>query len=197
MRTVEEQIASCIIEYEKVLSPEFCQSTIEKFENEKRIFRTNTAWINPDGSRDSKEAYNLELSKYREWHDVDRALFATVADYAKAYQNTYKTSFPILCSGFSMARYNIGDFCHEHKDAWFGRPNKPVLSLVYYLNDVQEGGELYFPAQQVAVKPQQGKLVIYPSDYTHRHSVHKVISNPRYIAMTFLSYLSNREWELK
>jgi hypothetical protein len=38
-----------------------------------------------------------------------------------------------------------------------------------YLNDVTEGGETEFYYQQHFETPEQGKLIIWPSDWTYLH----------------------------
>lgn len=55
------------------------------------------------------------------------------------------------------------------------------LTFILYLNDVNEGGEtefLYFPKR---IKPEQGKLVIWPAGFTHTHRGNPPLSNTKYI----------------
>lgn len=40
-----------------------------------------------------------------------------------------------------------------------------ISTVVLYLNEPEEGGETYFPWQQIAVKPKQGKLLHFKYDY--------------------------------
>ncbi|MGD2137773.1 MAG: 2OG-Fe(II) oxygenase, partial [Gammaproteobacteria bacterium] len=54
------------------------------------------------------------------------------------------------------------------------------LALLY-LNSVAEGGETLFFHQNVAVKPEAGKLVIFPAGFTHVHKGQRPISNDKYI----------------
>jgi hypothetical protein len=65
-----------------------------------------------------------------------------------------------------------------------------TLALIWYLNDVHEGGELHLPSQQqyLVIKPEQGKLVIVPTDWTHYHYVTTPVSNDRYSLITFIRY---------
>lgn len=60
------------------------------------------------------------------------------------------------------------------------------LSIVYFLNDDFEGGELKFSELDVRVAPQAGTLVCFPSDHNYIHGVVPVTSGHRYSIVTWL-----------
>ncbi len=60
------------------------------------------------------------------------------------------------------------------------------LSVVYFLNDDFEGGELVFPALDLSIKPEPGTLVCFPSDHNYIHGVNPVTSGHRYTLVTWL-----------
>lgn len=66
-----------------------------------------------------------------------------------------------------------------------------MFSTVVYLNDDYEGGEIYFPNQDVEIKPSAGDMVIFPGGgHEYMHGVKPVISGRRYtIAMWHTMYL--------
>lgn len=43
-----------------------------------------------------------------------------------------------------------------------------ILAFILYLNTVEEG-ETYFPDQDLKIKPEQGKIAIWPAYFTHPH----------------------------
>ena len=53
---------------------------------------------------------------------------------------------------------------------------------MFYLNDVEEGGETGFYYQDVEIKPKKGTLVIFPAGFTHLHRGKMPVSNNKYIA---------------
>uniref|UniRef100_A0A6C0HAA9 Fe2OG dioxygenase domain-containing protein n=1 Tax=viral metagenome TaxID=1070528 RepID=A0A6C0HAA9_9ZZZZ len=55
-----------------------------------------------------------------------------------------------------------------------------VLTYIYYLNDVEEGGETQF-WDNYKIKPQKGKLVLFPASWTYPHSGLMPISHDKYI----------------
>lgn len=75
---------------------------------------------------------------------------------------------------------------HEGPDA--GTPNDFPwydLGTVFYLNDDYEGGELYFPLQDVEFKPKRGAVYFFPGDKNYIHGVRPVVSGCRYTAPFF------------
>lgn len=62
------------------------------------------------------------------------------------------------------------------KKLTYGRRHFTVL---LYLHDC-EGGELYFPKQKEIVKPEPGKLLIFPAYWTHPHTVLPCLDQDRY-----------------
>lgn len=71
-----------------------------------------------------------------------------------------------------------------------GKDCTRTLAIIWYLNDVNEGGELHLPSntEALVINPEQGKMVIVPTDWTHYHYVSTPISNDRYSLITFIRY---------
>lgn len=75
---------------------------------------------------------------------------------------------------------------HEGPDA--GLPNdfpNYDLSSLFYLNDDYEGGELYFPLQDVKFKPKKGAAYFFPGDKNYIHGVTEIKSGIRYTCPFF------------
>tara|TARA_R100001443_G_scaffold41032_1_gene54453 strand:+ start:536 stop:1258 length:723 start_codon:yes stop_codon:yes gene_type:complete len=56
------------------------------------------------------------------------------------------------------------------------------IVCMFYLNDVEQGGETGFYYQDLEIKPKKGTLVIFPAGFTHLHRGKKPISSNKYIA---------------
>ena len=75
---------------------------------------------------------------------------------------------------------------------WEVNPLDPAAScreVVYtiYLNDVEEGGETEFLHQAVRIKPKKGKVLFFPSSFTHTHRGNPPLSGDKYIATGWLT----------
>ena len=71
----------------------------------------------------------------------------------------------------------------EHNDALHR-----TLLWMFYLNDVEEGGETDFYFQETSVKPKQGTLVIAPAGFTHTHRGNMPVSDDKYIFTSWLLF---------
>lgn len=61
--------------------------------------------------------------------------------------------------------YETNQYTEEHID--YGKYQHSIAGLLY-LNKV-EGGETVFPLQGLTVKPDPGKIICFPMNYTHPH----------------------------
>lgn len=92
----------------------------------------------------------------------------------------------------SIVRWRAGDHQPPHADKQEvdGSPNlypeNDIASLVY-LNDDYEGGEIYFPNQNLQFKPAAGSLVFFPGDINYLHGVTTVEHGIRYTMPNFWS----------
>nr|WP_269468678.1 2OG-Fe(II) oxygenase [Alteromonas sp. ASW11-130] len=71
-----------------------------------------------------------------------------------------------------------------------GKAHTRCLAIIWYLNDVSEGGELHLPSkfEPLVVCPKQGRMVIVPTDWSHYHYVTPPESGDRYSLITFIKY---------
>ncbi len=65
------------------------------------------------------------------------------------------------------------------------------ISLVIYLNDDYEGGEIVFPKQAISIKPRKGLLVAFPSSHHFLHGVNPVVKGDRYAIVNWFSHGMN------
>ncbi|MGQ8364608.1 2OG-Fe(II) oxygenase [Glaciecola sp. 1036] len=63
-----------------------------------------------------------------------------------------------------------------------------VLLFMFYLNDVEEGGETEFFYQQKKIRPKAGTMVIAPSGFTHTHRGNIPVSNDKYILTSWVLF---------
>ncbi len=86
-------------------------------------------------------------------------------------------------TGFSILRYENSmeyKFHHDHSSL-----NQRVLSMIFFMNDNYEGGELEFPYHEVTIEPKAGKLVIFPANFPYSHIAHPIKSGTKYTMVTW------------
>lgn len=111
-------------------------------------------------------------------------------DRKAAAVDHYRSRFNIMdlkyWEAFNFIRYGEGQHFMEHHD--HGYSYNCTVSLVCYLNDNYEGGELSFRLQDLKIKPKAGDMYVFPSNYMYPHVAEKVTSGIKYSLVTMLDY---------
>jgi predicted 2-oxoglutarate/Fe(II)-dependent dioxygenase YbiX len=81
-------------------------------------------------------------------------------------------------------KYGPGEFFLEHSDASDHITRQ--ISIVYYINDEYEGGELVFTKKNNVYKPKANSLIIFPSTPEYVHRSNEIISGTKYAASLFI-----------
>lgn len=116
------------------------------------------------------------------WQDVYDRKYPAVLDYCRRF-NIGDLRY---WEAFNFIKYEPGHHFQEHHD--HGYSYNCTVSLVAYVNDDYEGGELYFRLQNLNIKPKAGDLVIFPSNFVYPHQAKPVISGTKYSIVTMLDY---------
>jgi hypothetical protein len=87
--------------------------------------------------------------------------------------------------GFTVIRYqNKAEYQFHHDHA---EQNERALSMVFFLNDNFDGGELEFPYFDTKITPTAGTLVLFPSNFPYSHIAHPVEGGTKYSLVTWYS----------
>lgn len=96
-----------------------------------------------------------------------------------------------------ILRYPAGGKYNQHADAdhWVAEKKQWVrtqdrdYSVLLYLNDEYEGGELEFVNQKFKFKPKTGMVVGFPSDHKYLHAALPTTSGIRYVIVSWAAIL--------
>ncbi|MEM9101454.1 MAG: 2OG-Fe(II) oxygenase [Pseudomonadota bacterium] len=85
-----------------------------------------------------------------------------------------------------------GGYPHWHSEIYpQGEQCEPlhrILLFMYYLNDVERGGETEFFYQKKKIQPKTGRMVIAPAGFTHTHRGNQPKSNDKYILTSWILF---------
>jgi predicted 2-oxoglutarate/Fe(II)-dependent dioxygenase YbiX len=115
------------------------------------------------------------------WKDLKNHQLPAVDDYCSMY-NVKMNYWEVM----NCIRYGKGQHFQEHADHGFSY--SATVSLVAYVNDDYEGGNLYFPKLNLDIKPKAGDLYIFPSTYLFSHRAMPVESGMKFSVVTMLDY---------
>lgn len=139
-----------------------------------------------------QDDYVINLTHHydlRTWDKVGVLCFddmkRCVEDYIEKYSILKNTNF--LMFDIKIKKINIGGGFHDwHYETTRIESSNRVLNIQIFLNDVDEGGETEFLYLGKRVPAKAGRLVIYPSFFTHTHRGNPPISNEKYILNSWL-----------
>lgn len=113
--------------------------------------------------------------------DAGRIMIQRQRQSVKAVSEFYRLKAPIYSDLLQIVQWKTGMFMPQHADN-VNPDHSPHgmayrdLSGVAYLNDDYEGGELYFTALDIAIKPKRGSFLAFSAGFHHEHGVLRVTS---------------------
>ena len=181
---------SFIFERANALPPSFCDEVISRFEaNPAQQYAGRVGQLREQDSS-IKQTMDLVVSNKPDWKDVDEMLFRSLAAAMGEFRDRF-TYFkgPFKDMGYQVQRYLPGQFYHWHIDGGSHELSQRQLVALWYLNDVPgPGGETQFLYQDLSVRPERGKLVLFPPFWTHEHRAARLETGVKYIATTWVVF---------
>jgi len=106
-------------------------------------------------------------------------------DCISSYLNEFHFDPKRKATSYEVLKYGVGNKLGDHYDDGGEVPLR--VSILFYLNDDYEGGNIEWIYGKFNYKPKKGDVVIFPSSYVYRHEVHEIKSGTRYVITNFLS----------
>lgn len=181
--------------FPKMLGPDYCKLIIERFESDDRR-HPSTIGLADKHEDPVRSGTILFLNEdMKEWKDV---VVQTHAAVTKAVQE-YARSFPLLADYISTGRIGCrypriervdpGQGFDWHSDVAGMESAERTLACLLYLSDVESEGFTEFAHQGVKVKPEAGKIAVFPPYWTHLHRGASPAESPKYTMSFFWAYL--------
>jgi len=178
------------------ISPELCHDMINLFEQSDGRYDGVTA----DGlNKQAKDTTDFIItSGGSQWSRINKLLSKelnnNVKDYVTKYNKQVNDTYHIFGTTYltsdsmQLQKYNknAGKYVY-HQDFSCDWKNKKMrqLTFMWYLNDVEEGGETEFWSKY-RIKPEVGKLVLFPASWTFPHRANVPLSSAKYIITGWL-----------
>jgi len=176
--------------YDADLTPDLCAQMIGSFKGLERFQRRNgrgvraglegSAWTELNVSQMADAGFTRTFRVL-----IDRALARYNADVGL----TIPVPNSPLTSDLVMKRYRPGQ--HEqfqlHFDAIHHVAHR-YLVMLWYLNDVEEGGETRFPQIGHSVQARAGTLLMFPPYWMYQHEGVAPVAGDKYILSTYLLF---------
>lgn len=176
--------------YDNNLPDDLCRRLIESFNTLQRFqvrngrgVRSgldNSAWTELDVTRLSDHGF---LAYFR----------TQISQQLLRYNQDVGLPIPVpdspLLSPLILKRYKAGS--DEKFQTHFDSINEVCdryLVFLWYLNDIKDGGQTWFPGLGMGVAPRAGRLVMFPPYWMYAHQGQASPSEDKYILSTYLRF---------
>lgn len=194
------------------LPNDFCKMVIEEFENEDDS-RKELGAVGIESKKDDKIKTSLDfpiprheiVSKnqdLQQWQMIDNFLMKKLTEGLKMYAEHIKNTFPNLQpklweillanmhddKGYQIQRTDPNGYFSWHSDFYTQKEiGTRLLTFIWYLNTLEpeQGGCTEF-IDGTAIKPEAGKLLIFPATWTNIHRGCVLKSGQKYIVTGWL-----------
>ena len=173
-----------------MLEPTVCTTLIETFQTSKNKEKIDN-FLTPQFTQ-----VNLNELADKGYQKFTQLLCYKVLEIVKLYKRDipeYTEWFPekILFEELRIKKYEAktDDQFDIHTDVQDHDSAKRYLAFLIYLNEDFKGGETDFPYNKLTIKPETGKVLVFPPTWQYPHIGMPVKSGkPKYVMSTYLHY---------
>ena len=176
---------------------ELCKDIINFFETNIDLQKDGTTG---DGKKtELKKTTDINIHP----NNLKEEKFVHIKNYIKSLHNCYldyQEQWPFLkdkintvdIPTFNIQRYNPGDhFSHIHTERSSLNSLHRVFAWMTYLNNVDDGGNTHFTHYDLKIKPEIGKTLIWPAEWTHAHRGEILNNGVKYIITGWMHFPTN------
>ena len=173
---------------------ELCKSIISFFQNNSNL---HFQGVSAGGKNlNSKKRTDISIRPDLLKEEKFSLLKEYINELHKCYLD-YLEQWPFLkrmASKMDIGPFNIGEylpgghFSNEHSERTSINTLHRLFAFMTYLNDVEDGGETKFSHYNISIKPEIGKTIIWPAEWTHAHTGEILNSGKKYIITGWLHF---------
>ena len=171
-----------------------CKNIIDFFENNKNLQRKGeTAYgVNEKVKKSTDitiDPIDLQKKEYEIFNDYFKKLNECFLDYKKQYPFLETFLKKVHIGHFNIQKYLEGDhFAKLHSERTGLSNLHRIFAWMTYLNNVDDGGTTDFDYFKIKVKPEIGKTLIWPAEWTHAHTGSVLKSGSKYIITGWMHF---------
>ena len=176
-----------------------CKEIINFYENHPELHKKGTSSSGLD--ENIKKTTDLSIipndlmkREYKIIKDYINKLYECHMDYIEMWPFLKANMQELDLGAFLIQKYNPGDhFQKIHSERTTISNSHRVLAWMTYLNNVDDGGNTFFENYDLKIKPEQGKTLIWPAEWTHAHSGEILESGVKYIITGWMNFPYTRQ----
>jgi hypothetical protein len=132
---------------------------------------------------------DLKNPKYKIFNQYIGELHKCFLEYQNQWPFLKTMIKNIDIPSFNIQKYSKGDhFTHMHSERTSLNTLHRLFAWMTYLNNVDDGGQTNFSHYGIKIKPEIGKTLIWPAEWTHAHSGEILKSGTKYIITGWMHF---------
>jgi hypothetical protein len=186
-----------IFEIDNALSDEMCDNIIHLYELNYKLHRDGQIFAGVN--KNVKNTRDMLIPKNNDiWKNIEKTLYVSLHEGLNKYLDSIQkdeysigkntpfkmfAGFELTIDYFMIQKYEKNDgkyIYHNDYRCDISNSKYRVITYIFYLNDVIEGGETEFWATH-RITPKKGKVVFFPSTWSYPHCGKMPISSDKYI----------------
>ena len=173
---------------------DLCKEIINFFEENKNLQRDGVS-----GSGKNLEikkttdivvnANDLKNIKFNYLNKYIHNLFESFKDYQNQWPFLKSIVKEVHIGKFNIQKYSPGGhFAKVHTERSSISSSHRLFAWMTYLNTVEDGGTTHFSHYDIEIKPEIGKTLIWPAEWTHAHNGKILNSGLKYIVTGWMHF---------
>jgi 2-oxoglutarate-Fe(II)-dependent oxygenase superfamily protein len=176
--------------YDQSLDPSVCGKMIESFNALERFQKKNGRGVRAGFEESAWTELNVTRLADPAFLEQFHALIMTsLARYNEELGLTIGVPNSGKLADLVLKRYRPGqgEQFQLHFDSVYQKADR-YLVFLWYLNEVEQGGETAFPQLDITVRPAAGRLLMFPPYWMYQHEGRAPQSGDKYILSTYLVF---------
>ena len=182
-----------------IRNDDLCKQIINFFEENKILQKKGTSGSGVDET--TKKTTDITISpndlkndEFKCFNNYMDELYKCFIDYQHQWPFMKNMIKNLDIRSFNVQKYLKGDhFSKVHTERANLQHSDRVFAWMTYLNNVEDGGATNFLHYDISVKPEIGKTLIWPAEWTHAHNGRIVNSGKKYIITGWMNFTQSTE----
>ena len=177
-----------------IRNDDLCKQIITFFEENKILQGKGTTGLGIDLAKKKTtdmaiNPIDLKNEKYKCFDTYIAELHKCFADYQHQWPFMKSILKDVDIGSFNVQKYSKGDhFSGVHSERTSPQHSLRLFAWMTYLNDVDDGGKTNFTHYDIKIKPEIGKTLIWPAEWTHAHSGEILNNGEKYIITGWMNF---------
>lgn len=171
-----------------------CKEIIKFFDENKGLQKKGTTalgtnYTNKKTTDISINPNELKNDKYKCFNSYIDELYKCFIDYQLQWPFLKSMVKNVDIGSFNVQKYSKGDhFSQIHTERASLKSSNRLFAWMTYLDSVEDGGTTNFLHYGIKIKPEIGKTLIWPAEWTHAHSGEILGSGEKHIITGWMNF---------